>query len=133
MKHLFELQQPLVGIQSAQALEIRRHEGLPARVDLFARHAVLGGLQAVRRFEIAEQQAIVAHEQRVVMPAIAPERFEHLRPYSLVMRLVFGNLVLPHFEEKANSPHIFILHSASSGAITLQRSLCYLTASTHAL
>ena len=78
---------------------------MPTRVDLFTRHTCLRGLQTTRRLEIAEQQAVVTQKQRVVVPAGAPQRFEHFRPNRLVVRFVLGQHVRAHFEQKSDSWH----------------------------
>src|SRR5207247_2056341 len=79
------------------------------RVDLLTRHTCLRGLQTIRCLEIAEQQAVVTQEQRVVMPASAPQRFEHFRPDGLVVRFVLGKHVRAHFEQKSDSSHRLLL------------------------
>src|SRR5262249_6115463 len=70
VKDLFQLDQPLVGGRTSQVLEVGRHQSLPARVDLLARHAIARRIEAIRRLEVAEQQTIVTQEERVVVPAL---------------------------------------------------------------
>jgi hypothetical protein len=43
--------------------------------------------------KVAEDQPIVAHEQRIVVPAGAPQGVEHFRPDRLVMLFALGDVV----------------------------------------
>ncbi len=56
------------GRGAVQCLKERRHLRLPAGVDVGGRHGRLGGGE-VLRLQIADEQAVLAQEQRVVVPA----------------------------------------------------------------
>ena len=58
--------------EEAEALEVLEevlHLRLPLRVDRFVLHAADGGLE-VGRFHVADEQAVTAQEERVVVPAM---------------------------------------------------------------
>ena len=105
VKHFLQLDHAFIGMGAAKTLEIGGHEVLPALVDLLLRHAFECVLEAEGRLEVAEEQAVVAHEERVVVPAGAGEGIQHLRPDRFVVFDVFGDLVLFDFEKEGDAFH----------------------------
>src|SRR3954465_208916 len=103
-------------------LEELGHVRLPARVDVGRLHAALRGRE-VLGLEIADQQAVVAQEQRVVAPARRAQRVAHLRPDRLVARAVLVEPVRTDMQEEADPlPPPTRAHSRPSSAATFETS-----------
>ena len=78
------------------------HLGLPAGVDLGRGHAGLRRRET-RGFEVADQEAVVAQENRVVVPAGALEGQEHVRPDGGVATSIFGDQLRLDLELEAHT------------------------------
>src|SRR3954451_14105985 len=83
VEDLLEAHQALVGTLA----EERRHLLLPAIVDVGLRHRALRRLE-VLGLDVADEQPVVAQEQRVVAPAGLAQRLLHLGPHVAVALLV---------------------------------------------
>src|SRR5688500_7840923 len=68
VEDLLQLQEAGVGSCVSEVLEEVGHLGLPASVNLGGRHACECVGQG-RRLEVADEQSVVAQEERVVVPA----------------------------------------------------------------
>ena len=85
-------------MRAAQIFKIGRHKLLPLAIDLFLAHSGKRGLETPRRFKVTEQQAIVAHKERIIVPSGSAQRIKHFRPNFFVMRCVLLEFVLANFE-----------------------------------
>ena len=85
--------------------EVGRHQLLPSGVDLLAGHPGEGLLERAGHLDVAEQRAVVAKEQRVVVPAVAREGCQHVWPHGGVVGLVLLQPVGPDVEHKAHPRH----------------------------
>ena len=92
-------------VRRARGIEERRHLGLPARVDLGRVHRALRGLEVVG-LDVADQQPVLAQEQRVVAPAGLAQRVEHLRPDRAVARPVLLEPIGPDPQLEADALHL---------------------------
>src|SRR5205814_9750933 len=79
MENFFERHHRLIGMPAADVLEEGRHLRLPLGVDFLLRHA-RERLLEVGCFEVADEQAVVTEEERVIVPARAAQRGEHGGP-----------------------------------------------------
>src|SRR4051812_42543674 len=101
--------------------EVLRHVGLPARVDVALLHRADGALEALR-LEVADEQPVLAQEQRVVGPAGLAQRVEHLRPDLAVAGLVLVQRLGPDAQQKAGALHQTITVSSPSSFPTADTS-----------
>src|SRR4051812_40908235 len=85
-------------------LEELRHLRLPARVDVGRLHPALRGGEVVG-LEVADEQPVVAWEQRVVAPAGPTQPIAHLRPHRLVALAVLLEPVGPDPQQEADALH----------------------------
>jgi hypothetical protein len=104
VEHFGERSHGLVGPGAVQGLEEGCHLLLPAGVDLGGGHAGLGGGE-VLGLQIADEQAVLAQEQRVVVPAGRRQGVEHLRPDGRVPRPVLVEPVRPDLQQEAHALH----------------------------
>jgi hypothetical protein len=103
-------------------LEELRHLGLPAGVDVRRLHAGESGLE-VLGLQVADEQAVIVEEQRVVAPAGGAERRQHVRPHLAVARLVLIETVRPHPQKEAHALHYATsAYSRPSSVATLRSS-----------
>src|SRR3954447_12668221 len=100
VEDLLEAHQALVGALA----EERRHLLLPAVVDVGRRHRALRRLE-VLRLDVADQQPVVAQEQRVVAPARRAQGLLHLRPYIAVALLVLVEPLRVDLQQEADALH----------------------------
>jgi hypothetical protein len=104
MKYLFELQETFVGTASIQIGEILGHLALPSGIDILRCHLAQRLLQIVR-FQIANQQAVFAQEQRIVAPACLSQGIEHLGPHITVPLLVLVQAIGFYLKQETYSLH----------------------------
>lgn len=97
-----------VGFAGAELLEVRGHHFLPLLVDGLGLHAGDGFFE-VGGFDVADEEAVVAEEEGVVVPAGVAERLEHFGPDGFVFFLVLGEAVLFDFEQEADALHRVLL------------------------
>ena len=102
VEDLFQLHHHLVWASARWDLEERRHELLPAPVGLLLGHSVERGLEALIGLEVAEEEPILPHEQRVVVPTVPTQGVQHLRPHRPVVPLVLSYRVLLHLKQEAD-------------------------------
>jgi hypothetical protein len=104
VEDLLEEQEPLVGSPPGQPGEERGHLRLPPGVDLGGGHAGLRRGEVVR-LDVADEQAVVAQEERVVAPAGVAQRGQHVRPHRAVPLDVLGHPLRPDLELEAVAGH----------------------------
>src|SRR3954447_22465188 len=78
------------------------HAGLPAGVDVLAVHAGHRGVEVVGLDEPDHQAVLGTEEERVVPPAVAGQRLEHLRPHLAVRLEVLLDELRPQVHEEAD-------------------------------
>jgi Xaa-Pro aminopeptidase len=103
MENLFQAHHALVGASGKTGKE-RLHIALPFLVDVELFH-LKESLLEVGRFQVTNQQAVIAQKQRVVVPACSGQRLQHFRPNLFVPFFVFFQPVRPDLQEKTNSLH----------------------------
>jgi hypothetical protein len=104
VEHLGEGFHRLVGAVTVEGLEQRAHLRLPAGVDLGGLHAGPGGGE-VLGLQVADEQAVVTQEERVVVPAGGGECLAHLRPHRGVAFAVLRDAVLSDLEQETDALH----------------------------
>lgn len=82
------------------------HFGLPAGVDGLEVHAGAGGSE-VGGFEVADEEAVGAEEERVVGPAGAAEGVEHVGPDFAVAEFVFVEAIGLDLEGETDTFHVW--------------------------
>src|SRR4051794_30321802 len=97
--------------------EVLRHVRLPAGVDVARVHRRHRALEALG-LEVADEQPVLAQEQRVVRPARLAQRVQHLRPDLAVAGLVLVQPLGPDAQQEAGALHQTTTHSRSSSAPT---------------
>ena len=100
VEDLFEGEHVFVGV--AGGLEEGSHFRLPACVDWIELHECVGASEVVG-FKIANEEAVGAEKERVIMPAGAAESVEHLGPDLGVATLVFVEHVGTDLEKEADA------------------------------
>ena len=103
MEDFFEGGHGIVGA-AGHGLEKGGHLGLPSGVDGVTLHAVASSFE-VFGFEVANEEAVGAEEERVILPAGLPEGFEHLGPDGGVAGAVLFEAVGADFQEEADALH----------------------------
>ena len=114
MEDLVDLAHHLVGLV-ARAFEERCHQLLPLAVDRFAAHTGERLVERAGRLEIADEESVVAEEQRIVVPSGASQRLHHLRPDGSVMLLVLVERRGLDAEGETHSVHLGVPRSAAVG------------------
>src|SRR4029078_12765068 len=104
VEDLLELAESLVGRSVTEIDEVLRHLVLPRGVDVQGGHA-RDRLVERRRLEVADQEAVLAHEQGVVVPAGVGERSQHVRPDRSMPFLVLREEVGPDLQLETDAAH----------------------------
>ena len=73
---------------------------------LTSRHAVEACLKAVPCLKVPEKHPVLEQKERVVVPAVTPERVKHVRPHRLVVLLVLVQPVLADLQKESYALHI---------------------------
>jgi len=115
VEDLLQLEHPLIGVTAAQAFKERRHGVLPARIDLLAGRAIERSLETLGRLVIAEEEAVIAQEERIVVLPVAAQCLQHLGPHRPMSGLVFFEPVGLHLEHERHPLHQ-IPSSVTTGA-----------------
>jgi hypothetical protein len=104
MEDLIERAHCLIGTALSKFLEEILHRGLPSCVHLRRIHRRPRGLEVVA-FEVADEQSVVAQEQRVVVPPCGAERSLHVGPDLLMAAAIFRDPILTNMQHEADSRH----------------------------
>jgi hypothetical protein len=104
VKHFFKSHHRLIGVRFADLFEERRHLRLPALVHLALRHAIKSRLKVVR-FQVADEQSLLAQEERLIVPAGVAQGLEHVRPDLCVAAFIFVQPIGFDLEQKTDTLH----------------------------
>src|SRR5215207_7608059 len=109
VEDLVQHEESLVGLSVGEVGEEVGHLGLPAAVDLRVCHSRLR-VRDRWRLDVADQESVIAQEQRVVVPTRRCQCLQHLGPDRRVAFAVFRDAIGIDLELEADALHHRAFH-----------------------